>query len=45
MRRATARISLSVERDNEALLSFYEKHGFEKVAEHHGDTVTLLRRL
>jgi ribosomal protein S18 acetylase RimI-like enzyme len=38
-------ISLSVERDNEALVAFYEKHGFEKVAEHHGDTVTLLKPL
>lgn len=38
-------ISLSVERDNEPLLAFYVKHGFAKVAEHHGDTVTLLRPL
>ena len=38
-------ISLSVERDNGALLTFYEKHGFERVAEHHGDTLTLLKRL
>ena len=38
-------ISLSVERGNAALLAFYEKHGFEKVAEHHGDTVTLLKHL
>lgn len=38
-------ISLSVERDNEALCRFYEKHGFEKVAEHHGDTLTMLRHL
>ncbi|HSG12617.1 MAG TPA: GNAT family N-acetyltransferase [Gaiellaceae bacterium] len=38
-------ISLSVERDNGALLRFYEKHGFTVVAEHHGDTLTLLRQL
>ena len=38
-------ISLSVERDNAALLRFYEKHGFTVVAEHHGDTLTLLRQL
>jgi len=38
-------ISLSIERDNEPLLAFYERHGFAKVAEHHGDTVTLLRPL
>lgn len=38
-------ISLSVERGNGPLLAFYEKHGFGKVAEHHGDTVTLLRAL
>jgi len=38
-------ISLSVERDNQALLSFYGKHGFRPVAEDGGDTVTLLREL
>jgi ribosomal protein S18 acetylase RimI-like enzyme len=38
-------ISLSAERGNEELLAFYERHGFEKVAENHGDTLTLLRQL
>jgi ribosomal protein S18 acetylase RimI-like enzyme len=38
-------ISLSVERDNDPLLRFYEQHGFAVVAEHHGDTLTLLRQL
>jgi ribosomal protein S18 acetylase RimI-like enzyme len=38
-------ISLSVERGNEALLSFYGKHGFEVVAGDGGDSVTLRREL
>ena len=38
-------ISLSVESDNDALLSFYEKHGFRRVAEEGGDSLTLLRAL
>jgi ribosomal protein S18 acetylase RimI-like enzyme len=37
-------LSLSVERDNTALVSFYEKHGFERVAEG-GDSVTMRRAL
>jgi ribosomal protein S18 acetylase RimI-like enzyme len=37
-------LSLSVERNNDALVSFYEKHGFERVAED-GDSVTMLREL
>ena len=37
-------ISLSVERGNGALLTFYGKHGFEQVAED-GDSVTLRRQL
>ena len=37
-------LSLSVERDN-ALVSFYEKHGFESVAEDGGDSVTMRREL
>jgi ribosomal protein S18 acetylase RimI-like enzyme len=38
-------LSLSVERDNEALVSFYEKQGFERVAEDGGDSVTMRRDL
>jgi ribosomal protein S18 acetylase RimI-like enzyme len=38
-------ISLSVERDNDVLVSFYEKHGFERVAEDGGDSVTMRRSL
>ncbi|GIU94914.1 MAG: hypothetical protein KatS3mg012_1371 [Gaiellaceae bacterium] len=38
-------LSLSVEGDNEALCGFYEKHGFERVSDDDGDTVTMLRRL
>jgi ribosomal protein S18 acetylase RimI-like enzyme len=37
-------LSLSAERNNDALVSFYEKHGFERVAED-GDSVTMLRDL
>ena len=40
-----AAISLSVERGNEGLMRFYEKHGFELVAEEGGDSVTLRRDL
>jgi len=40
-----AALSLSVERDNVALVSFYEKHGFERVVEDGGDGVTMLRVL
>src|SRR3970282_2269027 len=38
-------ISLSVERDNDALVSYYTKHGFERVAEDGGDSVTMRREL
>ena len=38
-------LSLSVERDNDALVAFYEKHGFERVAEDGGDSVTMRREL
>ena len=38
-------ISLSVERDNALLLSFYGKHGFRDLAEDGGDSLTLLREL
>jgi ribosomal protein S18 acetylase RimI-like enzyme len=38
-------LSLSVERNNDVLISFYEKHGFERVAEDGGDSVTMLREL
>jgi len=38
-------LSLSVERTNDALVSFYEKHGFERVSEDGGDSVTMRRRL
>jgi ribosomal protein S18 acetylase RimI-like enzyme len=37
-------LSLAVERDNDALLSFYEKHGFGRVSES-GDSVSMVRRL
>src|SRR5438309_2251107 len=36
-------LSLSVERGNAALLTFYEKHGFERVHEDGGDSVTMRR--
>jgi ribosomal protein S18 acetylase RimI-like enzyme len=39
-------VSLAAERDNEALVSYYEKrHGFERVREDGDDSVTMLRRL
>jgi ribosomal protein S18 acetylase RimI-like enzyme len=38
-------LSLSVERGNEPLLEFYEKHGFARVHEDGGDTVTMRREL
>jgi [ribosomal protein S18]-alanine N-acetyltransferase len=38
-------LSLSVERDNDVLVSFYEKHGFTKVHEDGGDSVTMRREL
>lgn len=38
-------LSLSVESGNDALCSFYEKHGFERVADDGGDTVTMRRTL
>jgi ribosomal protein S18 acetylase RimI-like enzyme len=38
-------LSLSVERGNSALVSFYEKHGFERVHEDGGDSVTMRREL
>jgi len=38
-------LSLSVERDNDALVSFYEKHGFRQVHEDGGDSVTMRREL
>jgi hypothetical protein len=34
-----------VERDNPALVSFYEKHGFGSVGENAGDSVTMRRQL
>ena len=40
-----AAVSLSVEAGNDALLTFYERHGFERVHEDGGDSVTMLRRL
>jgi ribosomal protein S18 acetylase RimI-like enzyme len=36
---------LSVEKGNEPLLAFYEKHGFVRVHEDGGDTVTMRREL
>jgi len=38
-------LSLSVERDNDALVSYYEKHGFTRVHEDGADTVTMRREL
>jgi ribosomal protein S18 acetylase RimI-like enzyme len=38
-------LSLSVEKGNEPLLAFYEKHGFVRVHEDGGDTVTMRRDL
>jgi ribosomal protein S18 acetylase RimI-like enzyme len=38
-------ISLSVERDNDPLHTFYEKHGFEQITEDGGSSVTMLRAL
>src|SRR5574340_584921 len=38
-------LSLSVERDNDALVSFYEKHGFARVHEDGGESVTMRREL
>jgi GNAT superfamily N-acetyltransferase len=40
-------LSLSVERGNDALVSFYEQHGFSRVAGDGGDehSMTMLRRL
>lgn len=38
-------MSLSVEAGNDVLLDFYEKHGFERVHEDGGDTVTMRRAL
>jgi ribosomal protein S18 acetylase RimI-like enzyme len=40
-----AALSLSVESGNDALCAFYEKHGFERVADDGGDTVTMRRTL
>jgi ribosomal protein S18 acetylase RimI-like enzyme len=38
-------LSLSVPSDDEALLAFYEKHGFTRVHEDGGDSVTMRREL
>jgi ribosomal protein S18 acetylase RimI-like enzyme len=38
-------LSLSVPRDDDALLAFYEKHGFERVREDGGASVTMRRDL
>jgi len=38
-------LSLSIERDNDALVSFYRKHGFALVAADGGDSVTMRREL
>jgi GNAT superfamily N-acetyltransferase len=38
-------LSLSVGRDDQGLLSFYEKHGFARVHEDGGDSVTMRREL
>src|SRR5262245_799332 len=38
-------LSLSVPSDDEALLAFYEKHGFARVHEDGGDSVTMRREL
>jgi ribosomal protein S18 acetylase RimI-like enzyme len=38
-------LSLSVPRDNAALVAFYEKHGFANVREDGGDSITMRREL
>jgi len=38
-------LSLSVEAGNDALCAFYERHGFERVSDDGGDTVTMRRVL
>ena len=38
-------LSLSVPADDDALLAFYEKHGFARVHEDGGDSVTMRREL
>ena len=38
-------LSLSVPTDDDALLSFYEKHGFSRVHEDGGASVTMRREL
>jgi ribosomal protein S18 acetylase RimI-like enzyme len=38
-------LSLSVERANQALVSYYEAHGFTSVSEDEGDSVTMRRSL
>ena len=38
-------VSLSVEKGNDALLGFYEKHGFARVHEDGSDSVTMRREL
>ena len=38
-------LSLSVEKGNEPLLAFYEKHGFSRVHEDGGDSVTMRREI
>jgi ribosomal protein S18 acetylase RimI-like enzyme len=39
-------VSLAAERDNEPLVSYYErKHGFERAHEDGGDSVTMRREL
>ena len=39
-------VSLSVERDNDLLVSYYEqRHGFERIREDGGDTVIMRRAL
>ena len=38
-------LSLSVARDNDALVSFYEKHGFGRLHEDDDDSVTMRREL
>jgi ribosomal protein S18 acetylase RimI-like enzyme len=40
-----ASLSLSIEKGNEPLLAFYEKHGFARVHEDGGDSVTMRREL
>ena len=39
-----AALSLAVESDNELLVTFYEKHGFARVAEN-GDSIAMVRPL